>query len=161
MQTETLAEIMRQHPFVAGMAERHVETLSGCAANVTFAEGEYLLREGQLANAFYLIRAGRVALEIDVNARGPLRIQTVGPGEILGWSWFISPYRWHFDGVAVAPVRAIALDGECLRGKCESDHEFGYDILKHLSQIMERRLEATRMQLLDLYGSTAGAGGIR
>jgi CRP/FNR family cyclic AMP-dependent transcriptional regulator len=102
-----------------------------------------------------LVRSGRVALHIDMPGRGDLRIQTVGPGEILGWSWLIYPYKWHFSGVAVAETRAIALDGECLRTKCEKDPHFGYEMLKRLAQVMERRLDATRLQLLDIYGMGA------
>ena len=156
MQTENLTEILRQHPFLAQLSDKHMEILLGCASNVRFDEGSYLIHEGQLANQFYLIRTGRVALEIDVEPRGTLRIQTVGHGEVLGWSWLISPFRWHFSGVAVADVRALALDGECLRKKCENDHDFGYEMLKRLSQVMERRLEATRLQLVDLYGTVPG-----
>ncbi len=154
MQPENLTEILRQHPFLAQLSDSHMETLVGCATLEHFPEGSYLIHEGHLANKFFLIRTGRVALEIDVNVRGSLRIQTVGAGEVLGWSWMISPFRWHFSGVAVADVRALALDGECLRTKCENDHDFGYDLLRRLSLVMERRLEATRLQLLDLYGTT-------
>jgi hypothetical protein len=75
---------------------------------------------------------------------------------VLGWSWLISPFRWHFGGCAVADVRAVALDGECLRNKCEKDHDFGYEMLKRLAQVMERRVDATRMQLLDMYGMMPG-----
>ena len=156
MQTENLTEILRQHPFLADLSEKHMETLLGCASNVRFQEGSYLIHEGQLANKFYLVRTGRVALEIDVSPKGLIRIQTVGPGEVLGWSWLISPFRWHFSGLAVADTRAVALDGECLRKKCEDDHDFGYEMLSRFTQVMERRLEATRMQLLDLYGTTNG-----
>lgn len=153
---EDLSALLRQHPFLAGLAEDHVHTLVGCASNVRFPEGEYVIHEGHIANTFYLIRNGRVALEIDQPGRGSIRIQTAGPGEILGWSWLISPYRWHFNGVAVVETRALALDGECLRNKCEHDPVFGYEMLKRLSQVMERRLEATRLQLLDIYGLTTG-----
>ena len=156
MRTENLTEILRQHPFLAGLSERHMEILLGCASNVHFEEGTTLIHEGEVANKFFLIRTGRVALETDVNARGSIRIQTAGPGEVLGWSWLIFPYRWHFSGVAVADVRAVALDGECLRTKCENDHDFGFEMLKRLAQVMERRLEATRLQLLDLYGTAPG-----
>ena len=156
MQTENLSDILRQHPFLADLSEAHMQTLAGCASNARFTEGSYVIHEGQLANKFFLIRTGRVALEIDVSPKGLLRIQTVGPGEVLGWSWLVSPFRWHFNGVSVAETRAVALDGECLRKKCEADHDFGYEMMKRLSHVMERRLEATRMQLLDLYGSTAG-----
>ena len=156
MHIENLADILRQHPFLAGLSDKHMEVLVGCASNAHFTDGNYLIHEGQIANKFFLIRTGRVALEIDVSPRGPLRIQTVGPGDVLGWSWLISPFRWHFSGCAVADVRAVALDGECLRNKCEKDHDFGYEMLKRLAQVMERRVDATRMQLLDMYGMMPG-----
>jgi CRP/FNR family cyclic AMP-dependent transcriptional regulator len=156
MTVENLTGMLRLHPFLAGLAEHHMEVIVGCASNVRFAEGSRVIHEGQIANKFYLVRTGRVALETDVNARGPLRIATVGPGEVLGWSWLISPYRWHFTGLAVADVAAIALDGDCLRTKCEKDHDFGFEMLRRMSQVMERRLEATRLQLMDVYGTNSG-----
>jgi CRP/FNR family transcriptional regulator, cyclic AMP receptor protein len=156
MQTENLTEILRQHPFVADLSDEHMNILVGCASNVRFADGAPLISEGQAADKLFLIRTGRVALEVNVGERGSLRIQTVGAGDILGWSWLISPYRWHFTGIAVADVRAVELDGKCLRNKCEMDHSFGYEMLKRLSQVMERRLEATRGQLLDVYGTSQG-----
>jgi len=156
MQTENLSEILRQHPFIAGLSDAHMQILVGCASNVRFTEGAPLIREGEIANKFFLIRTGRVGLETDLNARGQIRIQTVGPGDVLGWSWLISPYRWHFNGIAASEVRAIALDGECLRNKCEHDHDFGYQMLSRLAHVVERRLEATRMQLLDLYTTSPG-----
>jgi CRP/FNR family transcriptional regulator, cyclic AMP receptor protein len=158
MEKEDLTEILRQHPFLHELSDEHMKTLLGCASNVRFAEGSYLIREGQLANTFFLIRGGRVAVEVDVSGKGGLRIQTAGPGEVLGWSWLISPYRWHFSGVAVADTRAVALDGECLRRKCEADPVLGYELLKRLSQVMERRLEGTRLQLLDMFASTSAGG---
>ena len=86
MQTENLTEMLRQHPFLADLSEKHMETLLGCASNVRFQEGNHLIHEGQLANKFFLIRTGRVALEIDVSPKGLIRVQTVGPDEVLGWS---------------------------------------------------------------------------
>jgi CRP-like cAMP-binding protein len=158
MQTEDLTVILRKHPFLADVSDQHMEVLLGCASNVHFPEGSTLVQEGQIANKFYLIREGRVALETDVIGRGRIRIQTVGPGDVLGWSWVISPFRLHFTGIAVSDVRALALDGECLRRKCENDHDLGYEVLSRLSQVIERRLEGTRMQLMDLYTTTSDAG---
>ncbi len=157
MEKENLTDILRQHPFLHGLSDVDMKTLIGCASNVRFPEGSRLINEGELANKFFLIRAGRVALETEIPGKGAIRVQTSGPGEVLGWSWLISPYRWHFSGVAVTDTRAIALDGECLRTKCETDKAFGYEMLKRLALVMERRLEATRLQLLDLYGMTNGA----
>jgi CRP-like cAMP-binding protein len=153
MQKEDLTTMMKQHPFLAGLSYEHMQTLVGCASNVRFEEGSTIMHEGQMANTFYLIRSGRIALDVDVAGKGSVRVQTTGPGEILGWSWLIYPYKWHFTGLAVADTRAIALDGECLRTKCEKDSNFGYEMLKRLAQVMERRLEATRLQILDVYGT--------
>jgi CRP-like cAMP-binding protein len=158
MHKEDLTEILRQHPFLFGLSDEMMHVLIGCASNVRYAEGEYLIHEGEVANNFFMIRTGRVALEIDVVGKPDLRILTTGPGEVLGWSWLISPYRWHFNGVAVVETRAVALDAECLRNKCEGDPLFGYEMLKRLAQVMERRLEATRLQLLDLYGTSLTEG---
>jgi CRP/FNR family cyclic AMP-dependent transcriptional regulator len=158
MQTENLTEILREHPFLADVSDRHMEVLLGCASNAHFPEGSTLVQEGHIANKFYLIRKGRVALETDVVGRGRMRIQTVGPGDVLGWSWLISPFRLHFTGTAVSDVLALALDGECLRKKCEDDHDLGYELLSRLSQVIERRLEVTRMQLLDLYTTATEMG---
>lgn len=151
MSVEDLRTILRQHPFVADLSEEHLATLVGCASNVRFQDESYLIREAEVADKLFLLRSGRVGLEIHVSERGALRIQSVGPGDILGWSWLISPYRWHFSGVALMEVRALALDGKCLRNKCETDPKFGYEMLKRLAQTMEKRLDATRIQLLDLY----------
>jgi CRP/FNR family cyclic AMP-dependent transcriptional regulator len=152
MEIEDLGKILAQHPFLEGLSKTHLQVILGCASSRRFPDGACLMHEGDVANTFYLIRSGRVALETDLNARGTLRIQTVGPGEVLGWSWLISPFRWHFSAYAVSDTRVIALDGECLRRKCENDHDFGFEMLRRLAQVMEHRLESTRLQLLDLYG---------
>jgi hypothetical protein len=81
-----------------------------------------------------------------------MTISTHGPGELIGWSWLFPPYRWHFDGRVVERGSAIAFDGECLRGKAEGDHDLGYELMKRFAAQMVERLQATRIQLLDLYG---------
>jgi CRP/FNR family cyclic AMP-dependent transcriptional regulator len=149
---ETLERILAEHPFFKGLEEPYLQLLIGCASNVRFNAGEVIFREGEEANRFYLIRQGKVAVETFAPGRGPIIIQTLGEGELVGWSWLIAPYRWRFDGRAVELTRAIALDGECLRGKCEEDHNLGYELMKRVAGVMERRLEATRLQLLDVYG---------
>lgn len=153
MQPEDLGNNLHKHPFISDLDEKYMHILVGCASNVHFKEGEYLFKEGEAATKFYLIRTGRVALELHAGERGIVRVQTVGPGEILGWSWLISPYRWHFDACAVDDIRAFALDGKCLRTKCEKDRDFGYEMLKRLAQVLESRLSATRLQILDIYGN--------
>jgi CRP-like cAMP-binding protein len=85
--------------------------------------------------------------------RGDLTIETVEGGDAVGWSWLFEPYRWHFDAVAVEPVRAVAIDGACLRGKCDADHELGYALMRRFAGIVIDRLQHTRIRLLDVYGA--------
>jgi CRP/FNR family cyclic AMP-dependent transcriptional regulator len=151
METETLKRILLEHPFVQGLPERYMDLLEGCASNVRFEPGQVIFREGGEANQFYLIREGKVSLEIYAAERGSIAIMTVDRGEVLGWSWLFPPYRWQFDARAVEPTRAIALDGKCLREKCEKDHDLGYELMKRFAQVVEQRLTATRLQLLNLY----------
>ena len=149
---ETLERLLVEHPFFEGLAPEHLQLLVGCASNVRFPAGSFLFRAGDEASQFFLLREGRVALEIAVPGKAPILLQTLGEGEILGWSWLIPPYHWLYDARSVERVRAVALDGRCLRTKCESDHDLGYELLKRFAHIMEQRLQATRLQLLDVYG---------
>ena len=152
---ETLEQILSESPFLKGLQRHHLDLITGCASNVRFDGGQYLFHEGEEAEKFFLIRHGRVALEIFAPNRGAIIIDTLEPGDILGWSWLIPPYQWRFDAKATELVRAIALDGKCLRMKCEEDHELGFDLLKRFSSVIEQRLEATRLQLLDVYGTNS------
>lgn len=148
---ETLERIIAEHPFFEGLASCYTGLLMGCASNVRFPAGTYLFKEGEQANQFYLIRSGKVALEIFPPHSRPLTVETLEEGDVLGWSWLVPPYIWTFHAHAIQETRAIALDGKCLRGKCEQDHDLGYEVLKRFSQLMVRRLHATRFQLLDVY----------
>lgn len=148
---ETLQPILREHPFLRGLEEKHLEFLTGCASNLRFKAQEFLCREGEEASAAYLLRSGRVALEVDIPGQGSVEIQTVEEGEVLGFAWLFPPYRWQFDGRAVEPVRAIAFDGKCLREKCEADHDLGYQMVKRFLQQINQRLDKARFQMLDVY----------
>ena len=148
---KTLEGILSQHPFFDGLDRRYIELAVGCAANVRFNADEVIFREGEEANNFYLIREGKIALEVFSPGQGTLTIQTLHDGEILGWSWLIPPYRWRFDARAAEMTRAIAFDGKCLRDKCEQDHDMGYELLKRIASILGERLDSTRFQLRDIY----------
>jgi CRP-like cAMP-binding protein len=149
---QSLEPYLAEHPFLKGLKPNLLKILVGCASNVRFDVGQFILREGEEANNFYIIRHGKVAIELFAAERGTITIQTIGEGEILGWSWLISPYRWRFDARVVDLTRAIALDGKCLRTKCEQDHNLGYELLKRFVHVIALRLEATRLQLSDVYG---------
>jgi CRP-like cAMP-binding protein len=150
---QTLERVLLEHPLLKDCQPKYIQLLVECASNVRFDAGETILRQGEEANLLYLIRQGRVALEIPDSPRGPIIVQTLGEGDVLGWSWAITPYRWHFDARAVELTRAVALDGKCLRNKCELDHDLGYEVMRRVTHVMEHRLQATRLQLLDIYGA--------
>ena len=148
---ETLQPILAEHPFFHEMEERLLQIMVGCASNVRFENGEVIFREGEEADKFYLIRSGRVALQLFADRRGAITISTLEEGDILGWSWLSPPYRWKFSARAMESTRAISLDGKCLREKSERDHDLGYELLKRFVLIVEDRLQATRLQLLNVY----------
>lgn len=150
---ETLERIIVQHPFFAELDQAFLDLVVGCASNQRFVADSYIFKEGDEANEFFLIREGRVALEISAPQHKPIIVDTLDVGDILGWSWLLPPFRWKFSAHARTGVRAIALNGECLRKKCEQNRNLGYELLKRFSYIIERRLEATRFQLLDVYGA--------
>ena len=149
---KTLEGILAKHPFFGRVHPRCHQLLVGCASNVRFNAGEFIFREGREADVFYLIREGKVALEVVAPGHGSLTIETLCGGDMLGWSWLIPPYRWRFDARAVEMTRAIALDGKCLRAKCEEDHELGYELVKEVASTLGQCLDATRFRLLDIYG---------
>ncbi len=148
---ENLVRLLKEHPFLQGLAEQHLQTLVPCAANVRFEAGQWVLREGEEARQFYLLRSGQVAIEVYVPGRGSVCIQTLGEGDVLGWSWLVTPYRWHFDARALQLTRAISLDAGCLRARSEEDHELGYELLRRFVPVILQRLQAARLQLLDIY----------
>ncbi len=151
MTTHSLSPILAQHPFFSGLSPAHLQTIAGCARNVRFLSGEVLFREGDDADRIYLIRQGRTSVETVAPQTGPIVIATVGEGEILGWSWLLPPYRWRFQSRAVELTRAVELDATCLRNKCEADHDMGYELLKRFADVIAQRLDAARLQLVDLY----------
>lgn len=150
---ENLERIIAECPFFSGLDQGFMNLVVGCASNVRFEGGAYIFKEGAAADTFYLVREGKVAVEIFQPQRKPIVISTLAEGEILGWSWLLPPYVWKFHAHAVQNVRAIALDGKCLRNKCEENHDFGYEILKRFVRIVEQRLDSTRLQLLDVYAA--------
>jgi CRP-like cAMP-binding protein len=154
MSIEGLERIVSEHRFFVGLDQGFCDLVAGCCKNARFDAGQFLLREGTDADQLYLIRDGRVALQISSPERGDMMFQTVGDGEVDGVSWLIPPYRWRHDAKALVPVRAIAVDTRCLRNKCESDHHLGYEMMKRFVPVLIERLHATRMQILDVYGAS-------
>ncbi len=155
---KSIADLLAAHPLFAGLDPAIADLLAGCARNVHFAAGAYLFQADDAADTFYLLRGGDVALELRMPGRGRLTVQTLHPGEVVGASWILPPYRWRFDARAIGDVRATSLDAACLRAKCDADPRIGYDVMKRFLPIVAERLQTTRLRLLDLYAPPAEVG---
>jgi CRP/FNR family transcriptional regulator, cyclic AMP receptor protein len=156
MTIEGLGGILRDHPFFAGMSAVYRELVVGCARNEVFSAGQYIYRENDPADRFYLIRHGRVALEVHVPGRAPIIVDTLRSGEMMNWSWLVPPYRAQFDARAVELTRLIGLDGSCLRAKMDEDATLGYELHRRFAPVVASRLAAARRQLIDMYGHPDG-----
>jgi CRP/FNR family transcriptional regulator, cyclic AMP receptor protein len=149
MLQEHIKNALAAHAFLQGISEPHLTELAECTQRITVSAGHFLGKEREVANACYLIEAGRVAIEVHVLRNKNLSLQTLGPGDIVGWSWLVPPHFWQFDARAAEPVQALEIDARKLLRKCEGDNELGYTILKRLVKVVAERLSATRRQLLE------------
>ena len=150
MDTKALYDVLRQHPFLEGFKPPHIQKMVEMAHEVHFARDQTIFREGDECGIFYLILEGKVALEVSAPGR-IMRISTQGAGDELGWSSLLMEESKHFQARTLEPVRALAFDAIRLRQTCEQDHGFGYLLMRQLLVVVSQRLQATRLQLLDLY----------
>ena len=141
-------DILAAQPFLKDMSKHQLEILAENSMFAEFTTDERIVYEGGPANRFYLILQGRVDLEAPLPDGGAAPIQTLGAGDVLGWSWLYPPYLWHFDARAVTPTKAIFFHGTRLRELCEENHDLGYELMKRVSEIVIRRLQATRRELV-------------
>lgn len=151
-EAQSVAAIIAEHPLLKDLAPHWHRVLADSAMQITFQPGETIFREGDPANRFYLILSGKVALEAYAGDGERVLIQTIEPGDALGWSWLFPPYYWQFDARALEPTKAIFFYATPLREECEADHDLGYELMKRMAGIMLKRLQATRRQLLESNG---------
>ena len=150
---KALISILAAQPFVQGMTSRHIELLAENSMRAEFKTGEPILIAGGPANRFYLILKGRVELESPGANCEAVRIQTLGAGDVVGWSWLFPPYYWHFNAWAPVPTSAIFLYGTRLRELCDENHDFGYELMKRVSEIVIKRLYSARRELVNLHNN--------
>lgn len=147
---QTLDSVIRELPFFHGLTDAQLKAIEGCAKNVHFPAGKTIFVEGDNANTFYFIQEGSISIELTMPDHPRSPVQTVGAGDILGWSWVAPPYHWHFNGRALKATKAIEFDARCLRTKLEKDHELGYELLRRFAEVIVKRLDATQVRLLKL-----------
>lgn len=153
MKLTSIRELLAGHPMFAGLTMGDLDLIARCGQNVRLPWGAVLFEEGGRADTFYVIRRGKIALETHTPGSPPIVISTLGAGDVAGWSWLFPPYRWQFDGRVVEDTSAVALDGACLRDRCNTDTGLGYRLMQRFARLAGERMQATRLQLLDLYGS--------
>jgi CRP/FNR family transcriptional regulator, cyclic AMP receptor protein len=149
--TEPMATRVALHPFLAGMNHTQLALLTDCARASHFKSGQIIFRESEMANRFYLIESGKVVLESRKDSGESVVIDTIGAGDLLGWSWMFPPYIWRFTARAVVPTEAIFFYGTILREYCERDPSLGYDLLKRMSPVMIKRMQAARQRMLAIH----------
>ena len=145
---EVTAEALSGCPFLHGMSREHLAVLAGTARDVTFPARHRLFEDGGRATRFWLIQSGYVVLDLNVPGQSRTKIDTLGMGELVGWSWLFPPYRWAFGAVAARQTEAFEFDAPAVRACCEADPVLGYDLTQRLARVLAKRLQATRVRLI-------------
>ena len=154
---EVTADALAGHPFLHGLSHDHLAALADTACDVTFPAGHRLFEDGGSATRFWLLQSGHVALDLHVPGQGRTKIDTIGMGELLGWSWLFPPYKWAFGAVTASPVEAFEFDGRAVRACCASDPVLGHEITRRLAYVVAKRLQATRVKLITASSQSASS----
>ncbi|MCP5420104.1 MAG: cyclic nucleotide-binding domain-containing protein [Gammaproteobacteria bacterium] len=151
-----LEEYLASQPFFSGLSLEFLAFLARCCRERKIEAGEVLFRQGDKAQHFFLIRDGSIAIEVPALTGPTLSVQTLGPSQILGWSWLIAPYRWSFQSRVEAPTVLLEFDGDAILTECEADPAFGYALCKRFAALMSERLEVARQRMMAQWSLPAG-----
>jgi CRP/FNR family transcriptional regulator, cyclic AMP receptor protein len=152
---EITTSALAGHPFLHGMPREQLDALVATASDVRFPAGHRIFEDGGYADRFWLIRSGRIALDVQVPGEGPMVIETIGMGDLLGWSWMFPPYRWAFGAVTLSALEAFEFDASAVRDCCAADPALGHELTQRVARVLAKRLQATRMRLIARYGRAA------
>lgn len=155
---QALQAVLRKHHFVEAFEPAHVDKLAALANPVSFARDHVLFHEGDECNDFYMIISGMIALEVE-EPGSTLRVQTLAAGDELGWSALLMASGKYFQARALEPVEALAFNGPDLLAECKRDPAFGFAFMYRLLGVVAARLQATRLQVHDLYSPVAKRAG--
>src|SRR6266700_729990 len=145
---EVIAATLATHPFLHGISRDHLATLAQVASDVTVPARHRFFENGGHATRFWLVQSGHVTVDVHVPGQGRVPIDSIGMGELIGWSWLFPPFTWAFGAVAASPVEAFEFDGRAVRIRCESDPVLGYELTRRLARVVAKRLQATRVRLI-------------
>jgi len=142
------AAALAAHPFLHGMSREHLAVISRAASDVTVPARHRFFEDGGHATRFWLVQSGHATVDVHVPGQGRVPIDTIGMGELIGWSWLFSPYMWAFGAVAASPVEAFEFDARMVRTWCASDPALGYEVTRRVAEVLTRRLKSTRSRLI-------------
>lgn len=145
-----IKDTLAQHPFFSKLIPEHLAIVAEAARELHFNDGDLIFHQDENADHFYLILSGRATIQIPSIYGPPLTVQTLTEGQLLGWSWLIPPYKWHFDARATSDVKAIEFDGAQLRKRCEDNPALGYQLLKQFAALMSDRMQAARLKMMEV-----------
>jgi CRP-like cAMP-binding protein len=149
---EVTAAALATHPFLHGMPRGQLGMLAEASSDVRFPARHRIFEDGGNATRFWLIQSGHVSLDLQVPGEGPVVIETIGMGELLGWSWLFPPFKWAFGAVAATPVGAFEFDAPAVREACAADPGLGYELNQRITRVLAKRLQATRIRLISRAG---------
>jgi CRP-like cAMP-binding protein len=149
--TDSQAAYFAAHPVFKDMAPDQLALIASFASTQQYAAQRRIFEHDKRADRFYVVKSGKVGIEVPSLGGEPMTIQTLGPGSVLGWSWLLPPYRWLFDARALIASEVVAVDGVRLLEACEKDPALGYQVLKRFAALMADRLNAARMTAMRHY----------
>ena len=150
---DTIQKMLLSHPISGGFTVEQVDQIAKFTTYLEFHRDEYVFRQGERAEHFFLILNGSVQVELFSGPSGPVSLQKVGEGDVLGWSWLVPPYRWRFDARVLTPLKTLKVDAKNLKILMEQNPQVGYAVLKRFIQLIGDRLESERFKLIELYAS--------
>ena len=148
---ESIEQALAATRMFRNLTPEQIKAVAELGVEVEFGDGATVMREGDPADSFFLIRDGFVALQTQAPAEA-ITIETLHNGDPIGWSWLFEPYLAHFDARSRGVTRAIRFDAATLRRRCAEDTQLGYELMRSFASVIVERMHATRLQLLDVYG---------
>ena len=150
IETKQLKALLTKSQCPKELGEKTLEALAASGTERQFADNVYLLRTGDPADRFFLVREGRVSIELPAGYKRTTAIQTIDAGELLGWSWLIPPYQFRISARAVGPVSVYSFDAKTVRERMDKDHDVGYEIQRCFTRLLAQRLEGALSQIVGL-----------
>jgi CRP/FNR family transcriptional regulator, cyclic AMP receptor protein len=149
--SQSIGDYLSTRAFFSELDQDYMKFLADSATEMRIKKGDVLFQQGERADKFYLLRKGQVSVQVPALMGPVLEIQTLGEGQMLGWSWLIPPYRWNFQARALEDSDLLEFDGSAILARCEKDPKFGFELFKRFAALMSERLDAARQKMMDAW----------